>query len=654
VIHGGAKIGRFEVVRQLGRGGMADVYVCRLSGIGGFEKELVVKRILPERAGDPHFLKMFLDEARMVAQLDHPNIVQVFEIGEEDGIPFMAMEYVKGVTLGEIIQSVHREGPIPFRHLARIVCGVCDALDHAHNALGPDGQPLGLVHRDVTPGNILVSLDGIPKLLDFGVARARGRLARTEAGVRKGKPRYMAPELASEAPIDQRADVFSLGVCLFELTVGRSPFGSDEAHELVVFRNILQGSYRKPSELVSGYPAPLEQAVLWAIEPDVDRRCPTARQLREQLDSFIAAEGGKIDSRDLTSWLQTLLPELAEPKRTGSPLPEVTEALPARPARSGPTRTRRPGLLLGAAAAVLVAGAGITIWQLDRREGQPPPPPAAAAHADEPAAVAYLAAAERLADEGRLQPSLDMLAAAGKLNIRTPELNIRLAQLRDRLTTDSLLRSAAGYLSDRQWQPAIDAARRALERDPRNLRAIELLASARAGLAAPPPSSPRARGERRPGNRPRPPPTTALAAASPAPPAPAASAPVAPRPPRPDASVLFASPQADIPKPALPRSHRAGSAAELQRICQLVESALVSLAGLSPAYVEGITQPLQRLVGAQGEIYPVAMYYFLLGQALRKQDRATAGARLASAQSSGLILEFRDLPAQTGQPQGRR
>src|SRR5262245_28600149 len=222
---------------------MAEVYVCRLQGIGGFDKEVVLKRIIPERAGDPHFVKMFLDEARVVANLNHPNIVQVFEIGEQDGIPFMAMEYVKGVTLTMIVREAHKQQKIHYGHFAKIICGVCDALDYAHNALGPDGESLGLVHRDVSPGNIVVSREVIPKLLDFGVAKAKGRLAQTEAGTLKGKLRYMAPEQISQGPLDQRADIFSLGVCLFELTTGRHPFGPPGGNEVAILKNILHGVF---------------------------------------------------------------------------------------------------------------------------------------------------------------------------------------------------------------------------------------------------------------------------------------------------------------------------------------------------------------------------------------------------------------------------
>src|SRR4051794_12092515 len=172
-----ASIGKFQVVGQLGRGGMADIYVCRLQGIGGFDKEVVVKRIVPERAGDPYYVRMFLDEARVAANLTHPNIVQVYEIGEHGGTPSLAMEYVKGVPLGMVARAAHKQHKVHYGHCAQIVAGICDALEYAHNAATADGEPMALVHRDVTPGNIVLSREGVPKLLDFGVAKARGRLA---------------------------------------------------------------------------------------------------------------------------------------------------------------------------------------------------------------------------------------------------------------------------------------------------------------------------------------------------------------------------------------------------------------------------------------------------------------------------------------------
>ena len=179
-------IGKFEVLAKVSRGGMAEVYRCRLRGIGGFEKTVAVKRIRAERASDPDFVSMFLDEARLAATLNHPNIVQVFEIGEVGGDPYIAMEYVDGPTFARLVRAARRSDRLHLGHVVKILSDVAAGLHHAHTAVGARGEPLGLVHRDVSPQNILVSREGVPKLLDFGVAKANGRLTETQAGTLKG------------------------------------------------------------------------------------------------------------------------------------------------------------------------------------------------------------------------------------------------------------------------------------------------------------------------------------------------------------------------------------------------------------------------------------------------------------------------------------
>src|SRR3954466_1090588 len=183
---------RFQVVGQLARGAMTEVYLCRLQGVAGFEKEVVVERILPELVSDPLLVRMFLDGARLAAKLNHANVVQVFEVGDEGGAPYMAMEYVRGVTLAKIIRRAHQEGKLHYGHAAKLIAGVCEALDYAYNTVDQVGEPLRLVHRDVCPANVVVSREGIPKLLDFGLAAAKGRLPHKQAGMLKGGPRYMA------------------------------------------------------------------------------------------------------------------------------------------------------------------------------------------------------------------------------------------------------------------------------------------------------------------------------------------------------------------------------------------------------------------------------------------------------------------------------
>ena len=240
---------RFQIIGQLGRGALAEVYLCKLRGVAGFEKEVVVKRISADYAADPLFVRMFLDEARVAARLTHPNIVQVFEVGEEEGVPYIAMEYVRGLTLGMVIRRAHQERKIHYGHLAQIVAKICDALAYAHSAVDQDGEPVGLVHREVSPVNIVINLDGVPKLLDFGMAAAKDRLLHTQEGMLTGELRYMAPEQVSRGRLDHRADVFSLGITLFEATTGINPFGPEGQGEAEVLDKVLNAPLPRPTQV---------------------------------------------------------------------------------------------------------------------------------------------------------------------------------------------------------------------------------------------------------------------------------------------------------------------------------------------------------------------------------------------------------------------
>src|SRR5262245_41374034 len=171
-------IGRYTVLRSLGVGGMAEVFLCRLTGIGGFEKHVVVKRIRADIVNDFDFITMFLDEARLAANLNHPNVIQTFEVDQDGGAPYIAMEYVKVATLSAVLLKLRdAQGARPYGHLAHVFAGVCSGLDHAHTAIDPSGKPLNIVHRDVSPQNIIISRDGTPKIFDFGIAKARGSLS---------------------------------------------------------------------------------------------------------------------------------------------------------------------------------------------------------------------------------------------------------------------------------------------------------------------------------------------------------------------------------------------------------------------------------------------------------------------------------------------
>jgi serine/threonine protein kinase len=182
------QIGRYSVISSLGSGGMAEVFLCRLRGIGGFDKQVVVKRIRAEYVNDFDFITMFLDEARTAANLSHPNVVQTFEVDELDGAPYIALEYVKGTTLAGVRLKLRGgQGPVPYGVIAHVFAGACAGLDHAHNACDADGKPLQIVHRDVSPQNIIISVDGTAKIFDFGLAKARGSMSRTGLHTVKGQ-----------------------------------------------------------------------------------------------------------------------------------------------------------------------------------------------------------------------------------------------------------------------------------------------------------------------------------------------------------------------------------------------------------------------------------------------------------------------------------
>ena len=212
------RLGRYEILRPLARGGMAELFLARATGIQGFEKLVVVKRILPEMARDTDYVEMFLEEARLAAGLHHSNIVQVYDIGEDEAAPFFAMEYLHGEDVRTLLRAAAlRRARVPVEHALSIAIGVAAGLHHAHEKRDPDGRPLGIVHRDVSPHNVAVTFDGGVKLLDFGVAKTRRRASATRHGTLKGKLGYMSPEQCRGDELDRRSDVFAVAILLWEL-----------------------------------------------------------------------------------------------------------------------------------------------------------------------------------------------------------------------------------------------------------------------------------------------------------------------------------------------------------------------------------------------------------------------------------------------------
>jgi serine/threonine-protein kinase len=286
--------GKYTLVRRRAVGGMAELYVAVLRGEGGFEKTVIVKCILPElRAlADAETLgRMLMHEGRIMASLSHSNIAQVFEAGTVAGAPYIAMEHVQGEDLPAIVRQMKRRGmaAFPSEHAIAIVLGVCAGLAHAHERRGTDGELLGIVHRDVSPQNVLVSLAGEVKLVDFGIALSRGEPdAPSTTGRPKGKLPYMSPEQARGEVLDARSDVFSAGIILFELTTGRRLFkGATEGETLAL---LCEREVPRPSQLRADYPTELESIVMRALARDREERWRSAAEMQAALAEFARVE----------------------------------------------------------------------------------------------------------------------------------------------------------------------------------------------------------------------------------------------------------------------------------------------------------------------------------------------------------------------------
>src|SRR5262249_27808429 len=273
------RFGRYELLKRLAGGGMGEVYLARQRGPAGFEKLLVIKTLLPHLCEDEEFISMFKDEARLCAHLVHPNICQVFEFDEVKGTWFIAMEYVRGEDLRRLERACEQRGkPLPVPLICRIVADAAAGLSFAHSLRDPTGCSYGIVHRDISPQNILVTLDGGVKIIDFGIAKAAGRSQHTRSRALKGKCGYMSPEQADGAPVDARADIFALGVVLHELLTGRRLFkGADDVQTLARVREC---RVPRPSELEPELPQGLDPIVLKSLARDPAQRYAGAQELR--------------------------------------------------------------------------------------------------------------------------------------------------------------------------------------------------------------------------------------------------------------------------------------------------------------------------------------------------------------------------------------
>ncbi|MGA9524508.1 MAG: serine/threonine-protein kinase [Myxococcaceae bacterium] len=323
-----ARFGKYTLVDRIAVGGMAEIFLARQAGLEGFEKTIVIKRIRPHLSKQTNFVRMFLNEAKLAAQLNHPNIVQIYDLGMINESYFIAMEYIFGRDMRRIIPKADQMGiPFPMVYALKIASSVCEGIYYAHQRSDLYGNPLNIVHRDVTPENIFVSFDGTVKVLDFGIAKAANQIEQTRAGEIKGKLSYMSPEQCMGQPLDCRSDIFSLGVVLYEWLTGFKLFTGES--EVAILKSITEGKIYRPSYFKADIPEVVENILMKALEKDREKRYQTAWELQYDLDQFLSQYEFTPSNIHLSNFLRQLFSdELEEEKsRLASRRPEMEEVI---------------------------------------------------------------------------------------------------------------------------------------------------------------------------------------------------------------------------------------------------------------------------------------------------------------------------------------
>jgi serine/threonine-protein kinase len=388
---------------------MAKVYLARSVGPAGFEKLVALKRIHDHLSDQPDFVDMFLDEARIASQINHPNICTVFDFGHTDGVYFIAMEYLLGEHTSRLLRrAASREGLLEsarwIDNAVYVVAQACDGLHAAHELRDASGEPLEVVHRDISPHNLFVGYDGSVKVVDFGIARATNRLHTTQAGTIKGRYAYMAPEQARGMPIDRRADLWSLGVVLWELLTGRRLFKRD--HEAETIMALISDPVARPSELNPAVPKALDDVVLKALDRETEGRFVTAREMSKALRRFLASQPEPVGGPELAELMEELFgadreerirfideartmpvgtireieehtDRVALPPIDASP-PSIAEGPSSVTAGLAPARTRRWLGIIGG----MIGGILLTALAMSLADDEAPPPPALETSAD--------------------------------------------------------------------------------------------------------------------------------------------------------------------------------------------------------------------------------------------------------------------------------
>lgn len=368
-----ARVGKYEIVRPLATGGMGEVLLARLTGPGGFSRAVVVKRLLPHLAKEPAFVQMFLNEARVVSRLSHPNIAQIYELGEDAGTLFIAMEFVHGRSLLEVCKALVERARLLGAPLAvRVAIEALHGLQHAH-ALKLDGQSAPVVHRDMSPDNILLGFNGSVRVIDFGIARAADTISTTRTGTVKGKFAYMAPErfdAERSTDTDVTIDVYAMGVVLYEALSGRRPFRGASDAQLI--GAILNSTATPLHEVNPAVPPALGELVMRALEKDPVKRFASAAEFAAALEDWLRASGANVGQEQLCALLRGLFPDDAERDPASSiatAAPELATQLTRAPAAAS---RRWP---LAVAGALVAAAVGLAGWKSQQQQQAQPPPP---------------------------------------------------------------------------------------------------------------------------------------------------------------------------------------------------------------------------------------------------------------------------------------
>ncbi len=328
----GVRYGKYTLIDRIAVGGMAEIFLARQAGLEGFEKTIVIKRIRPHLSKQQSFVNMFLHEAKLAAQLSHPSIVQIYDLGKIGETYFIAMEYIFGRDMRRVIPKAESMGiPFPMVYALKIASSVCEGLYYAHQKTDIYGNPLNIVHRDVTPENIFVSFDGTVKILDFGIAKAATQVEQTRAGEIKGKLSYMSPEQVVGKTLDARSDIFSLGVVLYEWITGLKLFTGD--NEVAILKSISEGKIYAPSYFKADVPEAVERILMKALEKDREKRYQTAWEMQYDIDQFLAEYEFTPSNIHLANFLKQLFSDELEAERQrllteGAPLP-VEEEIPS-------------------------------------------------------------------------------------------------------------------------------------------------------------------------------------------------------------------------------------------------------------------------------------------------------------------------------------